>query len=425
MVYFSRLVDHVIHELGDDHDGVPAILIIGPRSCGKTTTAQAHAHSVLRLDRPSERGVVLADADAAIAVGERPLLIDEWQLAPEVLGAVKRAVDVDFSPGQFILTGSARTDLLTPSWAGTGRVVRLAMWGMTERELRSGGGTPGFLEIAGERDTEMPLVTGAPDIREYIALALRGGLPQIATSASATRRARLLDAYVDQLVSRDVELSGTRANAALLRTYLRALAASSAGIPSTERLIEATNLDRATVQRYDEVFESLMISERLPAYGGNRLNRIASRPKRYLTEPALLGPLLGVDERAVMRDVDLLGRLIDTYVAAQIRPELETIVPKPRMMHLRDTNGEREVDLIVEYPDGSVLGIEIKADAAPGRDASRHLRWLADRLGPDFRRGIVFHTGPRSFQFDDSIWYLPISTLWAAIEPTAPTLARA
>lgn len=413
MSYIPRLIDRTVGELCDLDDGVPAILIVGPRSCGKTTTAQTHSHSQLRLDRPTERGVALADPDAVIAVGERPLLIDEWQLAPEVLGAVKRAVDTDFSPGQFILTGSARTDLMASGWAGTGRVVRLAMWGMTERELRGNGSGPGFLGIAGDREAEMPAIIDAPDMREYVALALRGGLPQIATSASASRRARLLDAYVDQLVSRDVELSGTRANVALLRTYLRALAASSAGIPSTERLVEATNLDRATVQRYDGVFESLMVSERLPAYGGNRLNRIASRPKRYLTEPALIGPLLGVDERAAMRDVDLLGRMIDTYVAAQLRPELESIVPKPRLMHLRDKNGEREIDLIVEYPDGSVLAIEIKADATPGRDAGRHMRWLADRLGSDFRRGIVFHTGPRSFQYEPSIWYLPISALWA------------
>jgi uncharacterized protein len=163
------------------------------------------------------------------------------------------------------------------------------------------------------------------------------------------------------------------------------------------------------------MFESLMVSERLPAYGGNRLNRIASRPKRYITEPGLFGPLLGIDERAVMRDVDLLGRLIDTYVTAQIRPELELVFPKPRLMHLRDTNGDHEVDLVVEYPDGSVLGIEIKADATPGREAGRHLRWLAQRLEGDFRRGIVFHTGPRSFQYEDAIWYLPISTLWAAL----------
>lgn len=413
MAYLSRLVDRVLSELAGPDEGVPAIMVVGPRGSGKTTSALRVAASQLRLDRPTERGVVDADPDAAISVGDRPLLIDEWQLAPEVLGAVKRAVDRDFSPGQFVLTGSARSDLTVSGWAGTGRVVRVAMWGMTERELlgRVEAG-PTLLEVACDPDGDMPVITDGPDLRGYIARALRGGLPQAALSESASRRARLLDAYVDQVVSRDVELSGARRNPSLLRTYLRVLAASSAGIPSMERLVQAAGIDRATAQAYDGVFEALMVSERVPAYAGAQLQRIARRPKRYLTEPSLLGPLLGLDERTVLRDVDLLGRVLDTYVAAQLRPELELTVPRPRLVHLRDANGEREVDLMVEYPDGSVVAVEIKATASPDQHDARHLRWLADRLGSRFRRGIVLHTGPRSFQHADGMWYLPISALW-------------
>lgn len=353
-----------------------------------------------------------ADPDAAITAGPRPVLIDEWQLAPEVLGAVKRAVDHDFSAGQFFLTGSARADLTTSGWAGTGRLVRLALWGMTERELLGGGNAPTFLDLAGDPDADRPELTDAPNLRGYIERALRGGLPQIAQSDSAKRRSLLLDAYVDQLVTRDVQLSGSRRSPTLLRDYLRALGASTAGSPATERLIATAGIDRATSQTYDDVFETLMVTERVPSFASNRLSRLARRPKRYLTEPSLLGVLLGIDERAVLRDVDLLGRLLDTYVAAQLRPELELMSPRPRLFHLRDTNGDHEVDLIVEFADGRILAIEIKAAAAPGRDDARHLRWLRDRLGDRFVRGIVFHTGPRSFQFEPDIWYLPISAIW-------------
>jgi uncharacterized protein len=412
VLYLPRLVDQVIAGSSDSLDGVPAVLVVGPRGSGKTTTAQQHAASVLRLDRPNERGVVEADPDAAIAGRDRPLLIDEWQLAPEVLGAVKRAVDRDFSAGQFLLTGSARSDVTTSGWAGTGRIIRLALWGMTQRELDGRGGeATTLLDIAAEPTSHMPKISDAPDYREYVARALRGGLPQVAMAESATRRARLLDAYVEQLVTRDVELTGSRRNPALLRTALRAIAASSAGVPAVERLIEVTGLDRTTIDAYDGVFEALMVTERVPAFVSNRLNRLARRPKRYVTEPSLLGPLLGIDERAASRDVDVLGRLLDTYVAAQLRPLLELSVPRARLMHIRDANGEHEVDLIVEYPDGSVVACEIKASAAPDRSDARHLRWLAERIGPSFRRGIVFHTGPQSFQYDDTIWFLPIAAL--------------
>lgn len=393
-------------------DGVPAVLVVGPRGCGKTTTASRHAATTLRLDRPNERGVVTADPDVAIAAGSRPLLIDEWQLAPEVLGAVKRAVDLDFTAGQFVLTGSARSDLVTTGWAGTGRVVRLAMWGLTQRELEGRGHEEAtVLDLALDPGAAMPTITDAPDFRVYVDRALRGGLPQVATADSATKRSRLLDAYVDQLVTRDVETVSPRRNPAMLRTALRAIAASSGGIPAVERLIEATGLDRATIAAYDGVFEALMVTERVPPYLGNRLNRLAKRPKRYVTESSLLGPLLGVDERTATRDIDVLGRLLDTYVAAQLRPLVELTAPRARLLHLRDTNGEHEVDLILEHPDGSVVACEVKATAAPDRSDARHLRWLADRLGPLFRRGIVFHTGPRSFQHDDDIWFLPIAVL--------------
>ncbi|HMQ27348.1 MAG TPA: DUF4143 domain-containing protein, partial [Acidimicrobiales bacterium] len=329
-----------------------------------------------------------------------------------VLGAVKRAVDLDFTAGQFVLTGSARADLVTTGWAGTGRIVRLAMWGLTQRELEGRGHEEtNLLDLAMDPRAAMPIVTEGPDFRVYVDRALRGGLPQVATADSATKRSRLLDAYVDQLVTRDVETVSPRRNPAMLRTALRAIAASSGGIPAVERLIEATGLDRATIAAYDGVFEALMVTERVPPYLGNRLNRLAKRPKRYLTEPSLLGPLLGIDERTATRDIDVLGRLLDTYVAAQLRPLVELTAPRARLLHFRDTNGEHEVDLIVEHPDGSVIACEVKATAAPDRSDARHLRWLADRLGPLFRRGIVFHTGPRSFQHDDDIWFLPIATL--------------
>lgn len=412
MQYLPRQLDRVLRDALDPVDGVPAVLVVGPRGCGKTTTASRHAATTLRLDRPNERGVVTADPDVAIAAGPRPLLIDEWQLAPEVLGAVKRAVDLDFTAGQFVLTGSARADLVTTGWAGTGRIVRLAMWGLTQRELEGRGHEEtNLLDLAMDPRAAMPIVTEGPDFRVYVDRALRGGLPQVATADSATKRSRLLDAYVDQLVTRDVETVSPRRNPAMLRTALRAIAASSGGIPAVERLIEATGLDRATIAAYDGVFEALMVTERVPPYLGNRLNRLAKRPKRYLTEPSLLGPLLGIDERTATRDIDVLGRLLDTYVAAQLRPLVELTAPRARLLHLRDTNGEHEVDLIIEHPDGSVIACEVKATAAPDRSDARHLRWLADRLGPLFRRGIVFHTGPRSFQHDDDIWFLPIAAL--------------
>lgn len=105
--YHPRSADRLI---GDLLGELPALLIVGPRACGKTTTASRHAATIVRLDRPAEAVAFRADPDAALRGLDEPVLLDEWQAAPEVLGAVKRAVDTDPRPGRYILTGSVRAD---------------------------------------------------------------------------------------------------------------------------------------------------------------------------------------------------------------------------------------------------------------------------------------------------------------------------
>jgi len=113
----------------------PVVMLQGPRAAGKTTTAARLAAHVVRLDVPAQAAAFRADPDAALRSFPEPLLLDEWQEVPEVLGAVKRAVDSDGRPGRFLLTGSVRADLESQAWPVTGRAVRLNMYGLTEREL--------------------------------------------------------------------------------------------------------------------------------------------------------------------------------------------------------------------------------------------------------------------------------------------------
>ena len=161
---------------------------------------------------------------------------------------------------------------------------------------------------------------------------------------------------------------------ARLRRYLQAVAANTAGVVVHKTIFDAAGIERGTGVRFDTLLEQVFVLDLVPAYSSNRLNRLVRLPKRYLIDPALMRPLLGVDERAVLRNGDLLGRVIDTFVMAQLRAELAMSDLDPRLHHLRDANGRHEVDLVIELADGRVIGIEIKADAAPGRDAARRAR---------------------------------------------------
>jgi uncharacterized protein len=408
--YLPRLVDPLLHELLADH---PAVLMVGPRACGKTTTARRHCRGRLRLDRPAEAAVVRADPDAAIADGPFPLLVDEWPAVPDVLGAVKRAVDEGAAAGSFVLTGSSQADLTAAGWPATGRLIRLPMYALAERELEHGSPRPSVLDrLMSEGAAGLQVPPDPPDIRGYVARALRGGFPDAALAASERAARRWLSSYVDQLVTRDASLAGAVRDPMRLRHYLQAIAASTAGTPTLKTLIDAAGIDRTTANAYDALLERLFITERLPAWSSSRLNRLIRLPKRYLVDTAVAGPLLGVDARAVLRDGDLLGRLLDCFVVAQLRAECAVSELSPRLFHLRDANGRREVDILIESGDGRVVGIEVKADSAPGPDAARHLRWLRDGVGSQFQAGLVLHTGPRSFRLDESITALPICALW-------------
>jgi hypothetical protein len=251
-----------------------------------------------------------------------------------------------------------------------------------------------------------------PDIRGYVARALRGGFPDAALAASERASRRWLSSYIDQLVSRDVSLVGAVRDPMRLRHYLRAIAASTAGTPTLKTLTDAAGVERPTASAYDSLLERLLVTERLPAWSSNQLNRIIRLPKRHLIDPAFMGPLLGADARAVLRDGDLLGRLLDSFVVAQLRAECTVSELSPHLFHLRDANGRHEVDVLIEFGDGRVIAVEVKADAAPGPDAAKHLRWLRDTIGNQFALGLVLHTGPRPFRLDESIAALPICALW-------------
>jgi predicted AAA+ superfamily ATPase len=178
---------------------------------------------------------------------------------------------------------------------------------------------------------------------------------------------------IEQLLTRDASgLDGPR-DPARLRRYFQALALSTAGLAAHKTLYDAAAINRKTATAYDRLLTNLYVLDVVPAWTTNRLSRLTSAPKRYLVDPSLAAAALRLDSAAVLRDGDLLDRIIDTFVAAQVRPEAELRSSKPSLHHLRDKEGRREIDLIAEMAAGDVVAIEVKATAAPGAADARHL----------------------------------------------------
>jgi predicted AAA+ superfamily ATPase len=407
--YRPRLVDELVDELFSQ---LSALMVVGPRAAGKTTSAARKAASTVRLDRDAEAVAFAADPDAALRGLAEPVLLDEWQAVPGVLGAVKRAVDAEPRPGRFLLTGSVRAELENAVWPGTGRLVRLAMYPMTVREqLEQADGLPLVDRLTAGEDLVAP--PDAPDLRGYLELALRGGFPDPALRLDGRARQAWLESYVEDMLTHDVEMLGDHLDPGRLRRYFDAYALSSGSVAGHRKIYEAAGVTRTTAVAYQSLLESLLIAEAVPAWRSNRLKRLIHQPKRYLIDPALIAAALRLDVDAVMRDGAMLGRVLDTFVAAQLRPELGVSAGRPRLHHLRTEQGRHEVDLAVELAGGSLIGIEIKATASPTAADAKHLAWLREELGERFEAGVMLHTGPRVYGLGERIVAAPICTLWS------------
>lgn len=410
--YRTRLIDE---RLDAAIAQLPAVLLVGPRASGKTTTAARHVATLVRLNREAEAAAFRADPDVALGRLEEPALLDEWQEVPGVLAAVKRAVDADPRPGRFVLTGSVSAEMTENSWPGTGRITRVPMWGMTVREALRVQPTRLLADRLHRADpSAFGPAAGAPlDLADYVELAIAGGFPDPVLNRKGTGRQLWLESYLDELVHHDAALLRSGIDSGRFATYIEAIAVNNAGVVDDSTILDSVRIDRRTAHAYWHLLDRLFMVEAVPAWWSNRLTRLVSLEKRYLVDTALMATALRLGTDEILRDGILLGRIIEGFVAMQLRPELTVSALRPRLFHLRDKGGRHEVDLVIEYGGGRIAGIEIKATASPAADDARHLAWLRDRLGDRFTMGLVLHTGPTDFELGERIVAAPISTLWA------------
>lgn len=410
MSYLSRTADLSLREMIQDH---AAVLVVGPRATGKTTSCKQIAQSVVELGDRRVADAFAIDPKSVLDGLAAPVLIDEWQEVPPSLQAVKLAVDANSDRGQFIVTGSVRGDIDSPTWPGTGRLVRLSMYGLTEREFEGRISGQSWLErLLTSGETE--LVQSGESIRGYVGRALRSGFPEAALNGTDRGRHRWLSSYVDQVVTRDAASISPRRDPQRLRSYLNALALNSAGVVDDVTLWTAAGVSKDTARAYDSLLQNLFIIDRLPSWTSNRLKRLTLASKRYLVDSGLFAGVLGVTADELLLNGDLLGRVIETFVVAQLRAEIALMTPIPRLHHLRTSEGRHEIDLVIEVGASALVAIEVKATSTPDPGDAQHLRWFRRELGDRVRATVLLHSGPHTLRFDDGTVAVPISALWSA-----------
>lgn len=416
MEYIPRLVDAQLSQALRTH---PVVLVTGARGVGKTTTALQVAASSAFLDDMAILTVFRDNPGAALAQFREPLLVDEWQLAPEVVRAIKRSVDRDRRPGRFILTGSPDPQSRSEFQALTGRaaVVRLNPMTVRERILR----VAGPLQV----ETVARLLSGAPpesspehtpDLFEYLDMAAVGGFPECAPDGSAAYSQTWCRDYLRVLLRRDLPLFGSRRSAALFRRYLTAAALHTARSPEDGSLRNAAQVNPGTHRDYRHILLDLDVTVEVPAFIGEVIPNLGKSPKMLFSDSGLLIAAMNMSLAPLKLRGDLYGRVIETFVLDQVRAELEALNMPDALSHLRTHKGAHEIDAIVETDDGGVIAIEVKSANRHRPGDIKHIEWLSRKIGDRFKLGLVLTTGPyiSNIRSDatDRIWAAPISVLW-------------
>ncbi len=391
-----------------------AVAVLGARQVGKSTLVRDiatndHLARYLTLDDQGTRDAANADPTGFIAEIDGPVVIDEIQRAPDLLLAIKVRLDTDQTRGQFLLTGSANLlTLPTVADALPGRIDYVDLWPLAQAELER---LDRSAVIDRFFDGPIPEIAEAPIGRAaFTDRLILGGYPE-AHSRSHRGRTTFFQSYLASTLERTLDDIATIRDRTNLERLMRLIASRSGGIASYHGMGRDLGLDGNTVTAHATILENLFLVRRIPAWHRNLGSRLIKSPKIFIVDAGLLAFLLGADAERVRRDGALAGQLLESFIVMELLRLGELCDPQVSLSHYRDKQ-QHEVDLILERPDGDIVGIEIKASASPAISDFSGLRYLREKLGAQFRRGILLHTGSTTLPFGDRLTALPLQGLW-------------
>lgn len=422
--YRKRIVDKLLY---DKLQGMGAVLVEGAKWCGKTSTSEHLAGSVLYMDNPKDRyaNIKMAEIDPEkLLQGEAPRLIDEWQIAPELWDAVRFAVDHRGEDGQFILTGSASPlsdeDTAKIYHSGTGRMARLKMRTMTLWESGESNGTISLGRMfSGD---EKMIGTNDLELSDIAWLICRGGWPRAVCQSRRIALGRAFD-YYDTVVNVDVKApDGIERNPErtklLMRSYARNQGSqvSLSSICQDMKLNDNDSLNDRTIYSYIQALKSIYVIEDCKSWNPNLRLKTAIRASdtRYFTDPSIAVAALGIGPKDLMGDLNTFGLLFETLCMRDLRVYTQAL--DGEVYHYRDKDG-LECDAVVHLRDGSYGLVEVKLGGETLiEEGAKSLKKLASKIDtnrmkePSFMM-VLTAVGKYAFRRDDGIWIVPIGCL--------------
>lgn len=390
------------------------VAVEGPRQAGKSTLcakiASERGMRIVTLDDPNTRRGAMDDPSGFIAaLGERAF-VDELQRAPELVLALKSAVDRDPRPGRFLVSGSASL-LLSPRIGDSlaGRVERVPLRPFTQAEI-SRKTVPRWLDDLWD-GKEPPYIESSQEGKAAHAQRIAAGGFPAALTRSERRRGAWFEDYLAALIARDVPDIIDVRRPDLLPALLGHLAAGSGSPVSMRPVARALSADEKTVRTYVRLLELLHLVVSVPAWSPGFAARAIRAPRLFIEDSGLLAHLLDADATRIAGNDVLSGRAYESFVAMELARLLPHTATAPKLRHWRGPHGE-EVDIVLENRSGGVIGVEIKSGATVRRSDLRGLKKFRELAGDNFLAGLVFCTARQTIPLASRTWATPIEALW-------------
>lgn len=404
--------------------GKGAVLVVGPKWCGKTTTAKQQSHSLLDLSKKLilDQSLQMMDINPeSLLIGDTPRLIDEWQQIPALWDVVRTEVDERNEFGQFVLTGSAVLPKAEATLhSGTGRIGRLKMRPMSLFESGESTGDVSLTDLFNKAD--IPVIQHNRSLEEIAFLTCRGGWPQ-ATFLQGDIALDQAEDYVESLLNVDmhrvdkVQRSSERMRY-IMRSYARHQGAQCPISMIREDLLgsDGQSISDDTITSYLGVLNSLYVIEDMPAWNPNLRSKAAIRTSatRYYIDPSIATATLGIAPKDLINDLRTFGFMFETMAVRDIRVYADAL--KAKVYHFRDSNG-LECDTVIHRRDGSYGLIEIKLGGPNNiEQAATNLQTLANTIdtekmaAPSFMM-VLTAIGPYAYRRKDGVYVVPLACL--------------
>jgi predicted AAA+ superfamily ATPase len=386
----------------------PVVVLTGARQTGKSTLIRQLLPAGDRDYRTLDDIDVLERAQQepdALVGSKGPITIDEIQRSPDLLLAIKRAVDQNRKPGRFLLSGSANLALYgRVSETLAGRAVYLTLYPFTTAE-RAGLGTVGQWDKVLDDPPQFE-GTHPPFSRAGEGL-LQSGFPPAALVHTPVTQRTWLDGYVRTYLERDLQTLSSIENLVDFRRLMRVAALRSGSLINQSQIARDAGLAQPTAHRYLNLLEASYLLHRLPAYAVNRTKRVIKAPRLFFCDTGLAAYLAGIETLADLEKAGLTGAFLETLIFSDLLSWRETLTPRPEILYWRTASGA-EVDFVIERA-GKVVPIEVKAGGRPRAADIQHLRLFLEEYGKAAPHAVLLHTGQRCEQLADRIWAVPLS----------------